>query len=141
MSAPAPVYIVSSSSGVLEVFAEPEEAEAFVREHPEARIARHQVRRSMEDSIVIFDRKVVVTQGATVLDRTDVIRQFIDDPGDTPLDADVEYFLDSVDSRWHIIGFGIDNGALDAWVQSVIDEVSALDDARTLDFVGGRGQS
>ena len=116
MSAPAPVYVVSTSSGVEQVFADPGDAAAFARQRSDARVSRYHVAPSMEDGVVIFDRKVVVADGAPV-----------------------EYFLDP-DSRWHIFGFGIDREALDARVQSVIDEVSAPDRAGALEVVGGRGR-
>lgn len=137
MSPPVPIYIVSSGGDVDQVFATCEDAERFASENPDARVSRHHIRRSVDEAVVIFDRKVVVTQGATVLDRTSVVHRFIDDPLDTPDPADVEWFHDAEDSRWHIAGFGIDKAALDATVQNAIDRVRRLGHGATMDAARG----
>lgn len=125
-SSPPPIYVVSSGCDVEQVFAHLEDAERFASENADARISRHHVRHSVDEAVVIFDRRVVVSQGATVLDRTSVVRRFIDDPLDSPGPADVEWFHDNTDSGWHIAGFGIDKAALDAKMQDAIDLIRAL---------------
>ena len=120
---PPPLYVVSSGEQVEQVFAALADAERYAREVPGARVSRHHVRESMEEAVIFFDRRVVVTSGATVLDRTTEVRRFIDDPFDAPEPADVEWFHDADDADWHIAGFGVDKAALDAKVQSAIDRV------------------
>lgn len=127
------IYIVSSGQDVEQVFATREDAERFAGENPGVRVSRHQVRESVDDAVVVFDRRVVVSQGTTVLDRTDVVRCFVDDPHDTPVPADVEWFHDERDSGWHIAGFGVDKAALDAKMQNAIDRVSRLSHASPLE--------
>ncbi len=109
-----------------QVFANLGDAERFASGYPEARISRHHVRGSVDEALVIFERRVVVARGVTVLDRTSVVRRFIDDPRDTPDPADVEWFQDASGSGWHIAGFGIDRAALDEKIQSAIDRVRRL---------------
>ena len=123
---PQTIYIVSSGRDVQQVFAHRDDAERFAGDDPDATVTRHHVRGSVDEAVVIFDRKVVVAQGATVLDRTNVVRRFIDDPLDTPEPADVEWFQDPRDSGWHIAGFGIDKAALDAKMQNAIERVRRL---------------
>ncbi len=117
------VYLVSSGRDLPQVFAHRADAERFAGDDPDARVTAHHVRGSVDEAVVFFDRKVVVAQGATVLDRTDVVRRFLDDPRDTPEPADVEWFQDPRDAGWHIAGFGIDKAALDAKIQHAIDRI------------------
>jgi hypothetical protein len=124
-SAAQPIYIVSTGGGVEQVFAHRDDAERFARENPPASVSCHQVRESVDDAVVVFDRRVIVGPlGATVLDRTETVRQFIDNPHDTPDPADVEWFQDATGSRWHIAGFGIDKALLDAKMEKAIEWVS-----------------
>ena len=141
MSTLAPVYVVSSVDGVEQVFARLDAAEEFARQNPGVWVSKHDVRASMEEAVVIFDRLVVVAAGAKVLDRTKVVRQFVDDPQDSPVDADVEWFLDSTDSEWHINGFGVDKEAVDAQVQRAFDLVSQLGHGAPVEVAGARGPS
>lgn len=141
MSPLAPVYVVSSTSGVEQVFAHLTDAEDFAGQNPGVWITQHGVRASMAEAVEVFDRLVVVAGGATVLDRTKVVRQFVDDPLDTPAAADVEWFLDSTDSQWHIIAFGIDKDAVDAQVQRAFDLVSQSDRGAAVEVAGARGPS
>lgn len=133
----SPIYVVSSGGGVEQVFARLDDAEAFASESPDARISRHHVRQSMDEAVLVFDRRVVVAHGATALDRTNVVHQFIDDPVDTPRPADVEWFHDADDAGWHIAGFGVDRRALDAQVQNAIDRVRRLGQGATMESVLG----
>lgn len=132
-SPPPPIYVVSSGGDVEQVFANLDDAERFASENPGASISRHHVRRSVDEAVVVFDRRVVVTSGAMVVDRTTVLHRFFDNPLDTPDPADVEWFHDAEDSGWHIAGFGVDKAALDAEVQSAIDRLcqdSAMETTR-----------
>ena len=130
------IYIVSSGHDVDQVFARRDDAERFASHNPDAWVSRHQVRRSVDEAVVIYDRRVVVAQGTTVLDRTNTVRQFVDDPHGTPDLADVEWFHDTRDAGWHIVGFGMDKAALDVKMQNAIDRVMVLSNGSAPDGEG-----
>jgi hypothetical protein len=129
MKTQAPIFVVSWGGRVEQAFARLEDAVDFAGEFPNAEVTRHQVRQSMREAVVVYDRHVVVAGGARVVDRTDVVHQFFDDAHDAPGSADVEWFRDGTDARWHVAGFGTDAAALDAAVQTAVDLVGQLDGA------------
>lgn len=141
MSSPTPVYLVSCGGEVEQAFARQQDAETFAAEFPDARISRHLVRQSIDEAVVIFDRRVFLARGATVLDRTNVVRWFVDGSLDLPGAADVEWFRDATGSGWHIVGFGIDRAALDTLVDGVIDRVLRLGHEAASDAMGRKAMS
>ncbi|MGV8873530.1 MAG: hypothetical protein ACOH2Q_13460 [Rhodococcus sp. (in: high G+C Gram-positive bacteria)] len=131
------IYVVSSGRGFEQAFARLADAECFASENPDARITCNRVRQSMDEAVEIFDRRVYVARGDTVLDQTSAVHRFIDDPLDTPDPADVEWFPDDSYSGWHIAGFGSDKAALDAQVQRAIDRSRVLSHPSVMDAASG----
>lgn len=133
----AAVHVVRSGGGVEQVFARREDAEAYVAENPGARISCHVVRQSLDEAHLVYDRRVVIVNGVRVRDVTDVLHDFVDEPNDAPAPAEVEWFYDTTDSGWHIVGFGTDQRTVDAQVENTVGRVRQLGRATELQSVGG----
>lgn len=137
MSSPTQVYLVSVGGGVAQVFANLKDAMSFTSENPGARTTRHLVRQSMDEAVVVHDRRVIVAHGSTVRDCTDVLSEFVDDLGGAPGSAaEVEWFYDTSDFGWHIVGFGTDRRAVDAQVELAVDRFRRLGHGAAAEPVG-----
>lgn len=119
------VFVVSTSYGADQVFSCREDADRYADGRPGASVTRHVLRRSFGEAVVVFDRRVIVVDGAKRSDVTHSIVQFVDDPFLMTGPADVESFYGE-DDQWHIVGFGTDEHALNTKVATAVEGARRL---------------
>ena len=112
--------------GVEQMFARSDDAYRYASGVAGSSVTRHVLRKSVDEAVVVFDRRIVVADGVKRSDLTVPVRQFVDDPRFMPGAADVEWFCCEGGGEWHIAGFGTDEAELDAKMLSVVDRACRL---------------